>query len=279
MTMSGPQRMSGETFAIERLREDPNLDYSTLRREAADAGVAMQPIQYGRARKQLGLPPMQQRTGPVMPTTAPMRAPALGRDDDEQGAVTRAPAASGDDDHDGDDHDERSDTRGDDAQGDADGRDAHGEDTPADAPRTGAADAAAGDLVAPRRKGSAAFDFLVQELRREPGLVYGELRERCEARGWKIAPIMYGRAKAVLGLVPVRPRGAAKKAAASAAAEAMPRTLKQVESVAADRFSKQLDDVRNLEQLVAAVKELDTERRRLRDLLERIVTMIDEALG
>lgn len=272
MTMSGPQRMSGETFAIERLREDPNLDYSTLRREAAEAGVAMQPIQYGRARKQLGLPPMQQRTGPVMPTTAPMRAPALGRDEDEQDADTRAPAAS--DDHD-DDGDERSDPRGDDEQGDTDRSDAHGEDTP----RAGAADAAAGDLVAPRRKGSAAFDFLVQELRREPGLVYGELRERCEARGWKIAPIMYGRAKAVLGLVPVRPRGAAKKAAASAAAEAMPRTLKQVESVAADRFSKQLDDVRNLEQLVAAVKELDTERRRLRDLLERIVTMIDEALG
>jgi hypothetical protein len=37
--------------------------------------------------------------------------------------------------------------------------------------------------------------------------------------------------------------------------------------------------VRNLEQLVAVVKELDAERRRLRELLERIVAMIDETLG
>jgi hypothetical protein len=55
--------------------------------------------------------------------------------------------------------------------------------------------------------------------------------------------------------------------------------LKQVDSVAADRFGRQLDEVRNLEQLVAVVKEFDAERRRLREVLERIVTMIDEALG
>ena len=59
----------------------------------------------------------------------------------------------------------------------------------------------------------------------------------------------------------------------------LPRTLKQVESVAADRFQQKLDDVRNVEQLVAIVKQLDGERRRLRDLLEEIAARIDEALG
>jgi len=49
--------------------------------------------------------------------------------------------------------------------------------------------------------------------------------------------------------------------------------------VAADRFSKKLEEVRNLEQLVAIVKDLDAERRRLRSVLERAVAMIDEALG
>jgi hypothetical protein len=240
MIMPGSQRISGEAFAVERLRNDPNLDYATLRREAAEAGVTMQPIQYGRARKQLGLPPMKQ-------APAPEPAPVEARSADD--AVAPDEIA-----------DERADERA--------APETPGE--PADEP--------SGDLVAPRRKGSAAFDFLVQELRREPDLAYGELRERSEAKGWKIAPIMYGRAKAVLGLVPVKPRGSAKKAAAAAAAAA-PRALKQVESVAADRFHKQLEQVRNLEQLVAIVKELDAERRRLRDLLERIVAMIDETLG
>jgi hypothetical protein len=242
MVMPGPQRISGEAFALERLRADPNLDFATLRREANAAGVSMQPIQYGRARKQLGLPPMQ-------------KPPAV--------RMSESPAAPS---ADAADADPPGEPPADDAS-----------DEPADR-GAGEPAAAANDLVTPKRKGSAAFDFLVQELRRDPNLVYGDLRQRCEARGWKIAPIMYGRAKAVLGLVPVKPRGHAKKAAAAAAA-AVPRTLKQVESVAADRFSKQLEDVRSLEQLIAVVKELDSERRRLRTLLDRIVTMIDEALG
>lgn len=254
MIMPGSQRISGEAFAVERLRNDPNLDYATLRREAAEAGVSMQPIQYGRARKQLGLPPMHKQ--------AP--APEAARADD--GPADDAAA--------NDSTAERSDA--DDVVDDDERTEPESEPEPEAEP----ADAAASDLVAPRRKGSAAFDFLVQELRREPGLAYGELRQRSEAKGWKIAPIMYGRAKAVLGLVPVKPRGSAKKAAAAAAAvSAQPRVLKQVESVAADRFHKQLEDVRNLEQLVAIVKELDAERRRLRNLLERIVGMIDETLG
>src|SRR5687768_11985989 len=62
MIMSGTPRMSGEAFAVERLREDPDLDYTALRRFADAAGIAMQPIQYGRARKQLGLPPLLART-------------------------------------------------------------------------------------------------------------------------------------------------------------------------------------------------------------------------
>ena len=49
--MTGPLRLSGEAFAIERLREDPSLDYAKLRSLAAEAGIGMQPIQYeiGRA--------------------------------------------------------------------------------------------------------------------------------------------------------------------------------------------------------------------------------------
>jgi hypothetical protein len=223
MSMPAPQRISGEAFAVERLRENPDLDYASLRRLASEAGITIQPIQYGRARKQLALPPMQK----------PSRAIVLEPRDD-------APAAASD---------------------------------------------PSADLVAPRRRGSDAFDFLVRELRRDGSLSYADLRAKCEQQGWKIAPIMYGRAKAMLGLVPVKPRGPRKAEAAgetapiAAPTPAAPRTLRQVESVAADRFAQQLEDVRNVEQLVAIVKSLDAERRRLRDLLEEIAVRIDEALG
>ncbi len=267
--MPGPQRLSGEAFAIERLREDPNLDYAALRRQAADAGVSMMPIQYGRARKQLGLPPLK---GPDAAGRAPAASATRSDDDrderderDERVQPVAGETVAGEDETAHDDG----------AQQDAGAADAHGDEDPHE-PAPAASEV---DLVAPRRKGSAAFDFLVQELRREPHAAYGELRDRCAAKGWKVAPIMYGRAKAVLGLVPVKPRGSGKKAAAAAAMPQAPRTLKQVESVAADRFTRQLEEVRNLDQLVSVVKELDAERRRLRALLERIVELIDEALG
>lgn len=224
MTMTGPQRPSGEAFAIERLREDPNLDYTQLRTLAAAAGITMQPIQYGRARKHLGLPPLQGQT----------RMPALGPTTPTDNAPTATEAA--------------------------------GEAT----------------STAPRRAGSAVFEFLVQELRADPTLSYAHLRAAGEARGWNIAPVVYGRAKAKLGLVPVRPRGTGRRAtataAAAAAAAATPRSLTQVESAYKQQPKGRGED-RTGDQLVAIVKELDAERRRLRALLERIVAMIDEALG
>lgn len=269
--MSGTPRVSGEAFAVERLREDPDLDYAALRRVADAAGITMQPIQYGRARKQLGLPPLQARTESrsIQPQTAVDEATLEAHEVAEareaaEPAEPEGPAAPVE----SVESDEPEQPQEREAAG---GADAAGDAGPDRAP--------AADIVPPRRKGSAAFDFLVQELRRDGTLAYGPLRASAEARGFRIAPIMYGRAKAVLGLVPVKARGQGAKKAAAAAAAGAPRVLKQVESVAADRFSKQLEDVRSLDQLVSVVKDLDAERRRLRALLERIVAMIDEVLG
>ena len=252
MIMPGSPRISGEAFAIERLREDPNLDFASIRRQAAEAGVSMAPIQYGRARRHLGLPPKTELTRP--PAVVKPNQPRF----DPAAEPVVAPTGSADE------HDEPESDR---VPADAD--------EPNDAPAAASPDQ---DLVAPRRKGSAAFDWLVQELRREPHASFGELRQRAEAAGLSIMPIMYGRAKAKLGLVPVKPRGKAKKDAAAAAVQSAPRSLRQVESVAADRFTQKLEEVRSLEQLVTMVKELDAERRRLRNLLTSLVTMIDEAL-
>ena len=86
-----------------------------------------------------------------------------------------------------------------------------------------------------------------------------------------------GRAKALLGLVPVRPRGQGKNRAAAARAKAA-NTLGVVTAAPPDAFSQQLEDVRDIDDLVKIVKHLDGERRRLRGLLERIANSIDEAL-
>jgi hypothetical protein len=242
MSMSGPQRISAEAFAVDLLREDPNLDYAAIRERARSDGISVQPIHYGRARKQLGLPALRD----VRPT---MRA--------SQDPVASEPATTL-----------------------FEPVDEPAEDQPETTPPEEPLPPVAADtgLVAPRRKGSPAFDYLVQLLRNEPNAIYADLRDRCATKGFKIAPIMYGRAKAVLGLVPVRPRG--KKAlAAPIAPTGVPMQLKQVDSVAADRFTRQLDEVRSLEQLISAVKDLDAERRRLRGALERAIALLDEALG
>lgn len=244
MIMSGPQRVSGEAFAVERLREAPNLDYAKLRAEAVAAGISMQPIHYGRARRQLGLPVLRDsREAPAEQASAEtmesLPAAALHR----AGPAAIAPSEA--------------------------------------ATNATRATANPAGPAAPPRKGSAAFELLLQELRADATLSYATLRDRAAGKGFTIAPIMYGRAKAVLGLVPVKPRTSKKSRAAAAAATqgAPPMQFKQVESVAADRFSKQLDDARSLDHLVAVVKDLDAERRRLRSVLEKVVTMIDEVLG
>lgn len=241
MSMSGPQRISAEAFAVDLLREDPNLDYAAIRERARQDGISVQPIHYGRARKQLGLPALRDvrpmlkapvaAVPPEAPAADPFDAPPAMAEVEDHEEPTPAPISSSNE-----------------------------------------------GLVAPRRKGSPAFDYLVQLLRNEPHAIYANLRDRCAEKGFKIAPIMYGRAKAVLGLVPVRPRG--KKALAiPVAPTGVPMQLKQVDSVAADRFTRQLDEVRSLEQLVSAVKDLDAERRRLRGALERAIALLDEALG
>lgn len=276
MTMSGPQRLSAEAFAVELLREDPNLDYAAIRDRAREADIAVQPIHYGRARKQLGLPALvgarpaaaETPTPPPPPLVPPVIPPAPGassntpptpyltpvRDFSHRQPVMPTPVAAP-------------------AAVVAEADEVDDD----DASDNAMDDAGTGGLVAPKRKGSPAFDYLLQQLRAEPNLSYAELRGRCADLGFSIAPIMYGRAKAVLGLVPVKPRG--KKNAMPARPAGAPLQLRQVESVAADRFSKQLDEVRNLDQLMEIIKGLDTERKRLRDTMERVIDMLDEALG
>jgi hypothetical protein len=70
------------------------------------------------------------------------------------------------------------------------------------------------------KKTAEGFEFLVQALKANKGALYSDLKERADKRGLTVFPVMFGRAKAMLGLVKSAKRGqgnAAKKAAGKAA--------------------------------------------------------------
>ena len=137
--------MSADEFALERLRQNPDLGFEALRKAAESEGIPLLPIHYGRARRQLGLiANSNQRTEDASAETSAAAEAA-----DPQ---AEAPSA-----------------------------------TPTPGPGLS-------------RPSTPAFEFLVEQLRREPTISYGELKTTADARGLKIAPIMYGRAKALLGL-------------------------------------------------------------------------------
>ena len=211
--------MSADEFALERLRQNPDLGFEALRQAAESEGIPLLPIHYGRARRQLGLiASTNQRT-----EDASAEAGAAAEATEQQ---AEAPTA-----------------------------------TPTPGPGLS-------------RPSTPAFEFLVEELRREPTISYGELKTAADARGLKIAPIMYGRAKALLGLVPVRPRGQGKNRKKQGVAG-----LTRAESASAEQFAQQLEAVRDIEGVRAIARQLDQERRQLREALERLAQLIDESLN
>lgn len=143
---------------------------------------------------------------------------------------------------------------------------------PADeAPTTGA-------QKEPKQK-SAAFDFATEQLRINPDLTFQDLKQRGAMAGLRVMPIVFGRAKALLGLVPVKPRQPRAKRVVEA-----PVSLRQVESAAALPRPKMpaaapaIDGIGSLEQLITALRDLEAERQRLQDALAAIQACVDEAL-
>ena len=204
--------MSSDLFALERLRQNPDLGYEALRREAESAGVSLHPTDYGSARRQLGL------TNAATPMTT--TATTTMREGDAS-AVHQPPK-----------------------------------------PGPGLS-----------KPSTPAFEFLVEALRAQPTISYGDLKAAAEGKGLRIAPIMYGRAKALLGLVPVRPRGQGKNRKRAAINKLSP-----AEAASAELFSKQLEAVSDPDDLRSIARQLDAERRRLRSLLEQLAAQINATI-
>lgn len=119
------------------------------------------------------------------------------------------------------------------------------------------------------KKGNPAFDFIVAQLEKDRNVAYADIAAAAGKKGLQIYPIMFGRAKALLGLVKVARRGEGKaaKAAGTARGRAAPgrrgpgRPRKSAAAAA---------DSGSIEGIVAAVKASQQEKDRYRSALEKI---------
>ncbi len=139
------------------------------------------------------------------------------------------------------------------------------------------AEAVADELVtgqsAPAEAKGSAFQFAVETLRLSPDISFQDLKLRAGMAGLKMQPIVYGRAKALLGLVPTKPRQPRRSR------EEAPRTLRQVESAAILQAQLPNSEVSStLDNLVNALRALEGERQRLRATLAAIQATVDQAL-
>ena len=64
---------------------------------------------------------------------------------------------------------------------------------------------------------SPALEFLTDALKRNPKAAYADLKAKAEEKKLTVYPVMFGRAKLLLGLVKAKPRGTGRFAKASAA--------------------------------------------------------------
>ena len=136
------------------------------------------------------------------------------------------------------------------------------------------------------KKGSPAMDFVVDALKQDPKTEYRDIKEAATKRGLAIYPIMYGRAKALLGLVEVAPRGSGKRAresrernAAVARVDRVERPEREGGARRASARGREGSAADPLDAMIANVRDVQEERNRYRDALDQIGKILDEALG
>jgi hypothetical protein len=138
-------------------------------------------------------------------------------------------------------------------------------------------------------KSNPAMDFLLDSLRANRDAVYKDVAAEAGKKKLKVYPIMWGRAKTLLGIVKMAPRGkgkAARAKAAAAPAAAAPTAPKRgpgrprkstKPARSAKAASPSFDGT--IESIVAAVKSSEQSRSRYRAALERIRSIVSDCLG
>jgi hypothetical protein len=125
------------------------------------------------------------------------------------------------------------------------------------------------------KKNAAAMKHIVASLKRNPNISYADVRAGAQRKSLTVYPIMYGRAKALLGLVKVSPRGSKKKAKLGKRGPGRPPKLGKR---GPGRPRKTSDPLDALQAMVADYRNTERELARLRQALASIRDLCDRSM-
>ena len=141
------------------------------------------------------------------------------------------------------------------------------------------------------KQSNPSFQFVVDYRERKPDASFAEIRDAAAKKKFKIFPIVYGRAKALLGLVESKPRGTGPTAMASKAARAAAAGGQSATAAAPKRRGRppksasagssataSLGGSGGLADLVTAVRNIERERDQMRAALLKLREVVEAAL-
>ncbi len=121
------------------------------------------------------------------------------------------------------------------------------------------------------KKGSEALDYIVARLKKNPQATYKAIQEGAEKKGLTVYPVMYGRAKLLLGLV--KP-GKKKRKKTAKRGPGRPRKT----AGRRGRPSKASSPLTAVQELMSGMRDQERDNEKLRATLEKIRDLIDRAL-
>ncbi|MBL8754887.1 MAG: hypothetical protein JNK15_16400 [Planctomycetes bacterium] len=130
------------------------------------------------------------------------------------------------------------------------------------------------------KKTNPAMEFLLEVLKNDKDAVYKDAAEAAAKKKLKVFPIMWGKAKVILGHVKAAPRGQGKAAKAKAKAAKVAGTAPVAKrgpgrppKAAASAFTG------SLEGIIAAVKDSEQAKTRYRQAVAKIQSILADVLG
>jgi len=114
------------------------------------------------------------------------------------------------------------------------------------------------------------YDFIIRRLEKDKNASYADIAKAAKCAGHTVYPIMFGRAKAALGLVKVSARGKGK--ASVAKATAVRRGPGRPRKASASSNGSALTSV------IQSMRDQESESNRLKTTLEKIRALLDGAL-
>lgn len=130
------------------------------------------------------------------------------------------------------------------------------------------------------KKQNAAMEFILDSLKSNRQAKYADVAQAAAKKKLKIWPIMWGRAQALLGIVKSAPRGQGKMARARRAAQGKSAAFAGVKrGPGRPRKNQVVGFDGTIEGIVAAVKSSEQAKARYRSALEKIQSILADALG